>query len=646
MSDIIAGLQANLASAEWWVRWICIVVGYIIIIIELDRLFNEPRYAEDPGGDRPKFGMIFTLGPSEVRRYRASMLSEVFYVLFFLGWYSLFIFNRGFHEAAGQVLATIGGRVTDGADAPVIDFGDKKDFVFDNPFLPLILALALPTLMRLKWVDRVEFRIRGFFHWMFGIPGVTKKATSRIQREIVDLRAIESDLSGQENVPIYHERLDRYVEHGLAVLGSDFNQVTFRRKVSKIFAFQIWVGDYQAWPSEKVRDRFWFADAKKDLVKDIAAFRKELELLSNRRIADPETEAGAATQSGEAADVRDSAESLELLKELWKVRQDQAEALENRVCVAIALFDQHSELPDGDDAASRSLRVFLERVRYGGASRSRIASLAVGVIFCCLLIATIAGTWFAREYNNAVIPSLPPAPEGRPYPVYTGWTEAWAWSLNALLIFGLPAWMALRYRQRRLSAESGSSWVGFYQWKKWPPLEMWLLLFAKLAVAVFLVVFAYRMATTFEFSGSTAAQVVGATPPQQNLWLGSDNLWTQFYYSMPFALAAAIHAMFLVAIADMGQRELSGLTGKVLPVLHVAVMAAAGYFTSVFLVDFAGDSKTLLPLRQMIFMAEFAGIAFLCGLIVWVFTRSMLGEEEQERLAREREKTLEKEAMA
>ncbi len=302
----------------------------------------------------------------------------------------------------------------------------------------------------------------------------------------------------------------------------------------------------------------------------------------------------------------------------------------NRVCVAIALFDQNSDLPTGDDAASTSLLEFLKRIRYGRVSRSRIASLAVGVTLCCLLIATLAGVWFAAEYNYVVIKSLPIAPEGKPYPRYSGWGQAWAWSVSALLTFGFPVWWALRYRQRGLARGSRAPWVGFYDWKQWPPLEKWLLLFAKLAMTVFIILFIYRMATTFSVGLESQGSLSGTSSPLAK-WLAWVNLKKQIFYSVPFALAAAVNAMFVLAIADMDREKLSSQVAWLLPMIHVIVMAAVGYLAADFLVVFAGDNTNLLPLRKKIFVAEFASIAFLSALTVWVFTRGMVLEDEHDR---------------
>jgi hypothetical protein len=336
-------------SADFWIYF---SIGLVLIIVFSHRQFNEPSWQNESN-------IIQRLAPSEIIGKSTYYSAYLVYLAMIVLVYCLLCFSVKALEVAatifnlflsqsptggttGGVLGTGGAGGGEGATRQINPLPLDRSV----PTFPLLVSLGMGALMRAPYVQRVEHWLRGFAHWVFGIPTVQVKLLDRMLRARVDLPRLEADLRFEDGAEAYSTRIERYADAGASVLKSSFRKREFRDRLATIFAFKVWVAEQRIWPGNGLTsDNSAFAPLYASVLDEVAVLEKDLELLSV-----------PALLTGPGSAMLDE----KMREELWEHRVREVNRVCKDVCSVMALFAPNSDYPDPQAPTASSLIEFLE----------------------------------------------------------------------------------------------------------------------------------------------------------------------------------------------------------------------------------------------------------------------------------------------
>jgi ABC-type amino acid transport substrate-binding protein len=565
--------------------WIYFAIGLVIIVVFSHRQFNEPSWQNESN-------IIQRLAPSEIIGKSTYYSAYLLYLLLIVGVYVLLCFSAKAAEvlstvigilmerspSAGQVGGAVGGAGGEAADSAA----RQVTQVFANrsvPEFPLLVSLAMGALLRFPYVQRVEQWLRGFSHWIFGIPTVQIKLLERMLGTTVDLGSLEHDLDFEKGTEAYTGRIGRYASAGASVLGGTFQKAHFKEKLATIFAFRVWVAEKRIWPTDGLAASSPTYAALKDTVLDgVAVLEKDLELLSVPALCG---EAGSP--------VLDEA----MRRELWTHRVGETDRLFKDVCSVMALFTPNSDLPDETKPTAPSLIAFLKASTQVNAVWRAQRDLTLMAITLCAVWSAVMGAAFAIGLRLVVPEAYAGDPGGS---VFNEFTTARNWAVTGLLAFGLATWVAVR---RRATVSRRGKWSNVFEGGVWP-FGQWLAIFLRcfaLVVAAYLV---YYVLVTFMVPLADLPAVV------------SKLRGTLLFYLkeiIAFGLIAGLHAVFVAILMDAEERRFRGRSLGYVMAAHVGLLALAGLVIGVYVSRLRASGGEVLQLRMADYALWAGGVA-------------------------------------
>lgn len=582
------GKRLTAASLDFWIYF---AIGLVVIVVFSHRQFNEKSW-------RSETNIIQRLAPREIIGKSTYYSAYLLYLMLIVGIYALLCFSAKAVEILTTVVelllqqapgaGAVGGVV--GASAPPDGGAAEVRQVTQNfadrnvAHFPLLVSLGMGALMRFPYVQRVEQWVRGFAHWIFGIPTMQMKLRERMLATHVDLDLLEGGLEFDDPAERYSERIDRYAGAGAALLGATFPKAQFREQLGTIMAFRVWVARARIWPADGLAATSETYTALKDKVlEDISVLERDLELLA------------APAPHGRAERGQDEA----MRRELWGHRIQEVDCVCKDVCSVMALFAPNSDLPKPSQPTAPSLIAFLaDSAQINEAWRAQ-RNLSLIAITLCAVWSALMGASFAYGLRWAIDEAYARAPMDA---IFSEFATGRNFAVTGLLAFGLATYVAV---QRRSAAERRSrGWANAFAGGVWP-FDQWLAIYARCFAWTLVTFVAYYVLVTFMVPPSEIPRVVSDL---------RGTLVGYIWEIVAFGLVAGLHGVFVAILMDAEEKRLRGrrLTGVM--ALHVALLGIAGLAVGIYVSRLRGSADPeVLQLRMLVYAAWAAGVALIAG---------------------------------
>lgn len=568
--------------------WIYFIVGLILIVVFSHQQFNQRSWQNDSN-------LIQRLAPSQIIRRSTYYAAYATYLGLIVSIYFALCVSERALEIAMTVLKllasslpapeTVGGLVdqTGGAnEAESVSEIDPRRHASTSQY-PILVSLWMGALMRFPYVSRVEGWLRGFSHWIFGIPTVQMKLLDRMLSTSVDLESLEADLQHDDFGEPYSARAARYADACAQALGGTFNKQVFRGRLAVIFAFKVWVAERRIWPRDGLAVHSeTLASLRRRVLDEIAVLEKELELLSSR------------TMAGDGDPVSEN----KLRKELWDYRVKDVGNMWRDVCSVMALFHPNSDLPDKSLPTARSLIAFLKTVNSPNDVWRAQRNLAMIAIVLGAVEMALMGGLFALALRFAVPEIYARSPDAA---VFDDMEQAWQWMLTGLLAYGTATYVGMHHR---MALARCGLWSNVFD-EHIAPVDQWAKLAARCFVWVVVLYAIYFFVAQIMVPLEELRMVMDSFP---------EALWRDIKEIIPFGIIAALHGTMMAVLMDLRQRELEGQTWKRLVAFHVAMLAVVGCAIGYYIANVRGIPVEAMYVRLVMNSLAPAGMALIAGL--------------------------------
>jgi hypothetical protein len=583
--------------------WLFLAIGLLIVIYEGHRQFNKPVYMKSEDSDRDR-DWLSSLSPGDIRGNSAFFSSELVYLAILVLLYLSITFSDSVRLVIFFIVDFIGNGATGGGEVPQVptdsqlpatgvdDLRDQSDDL-TNAAMPFLTSVTMVTALRFPIVARIEGMIRSFSQQLFGIPTIPHRRRVRIEQTPISIDEIEDGLPTDADTTTYSARISHMINESakLDIQVGDIKKL--ERDLSKLAAYQIWVGDLGIWPSIDLRAKFaLFKERNGPLIQDIDQLFRDLGFLLSRS-ADPEL-----AETGQ-----------KLRRELWETKAKRASELTNTAVDLMTLFEQKSLLPKKDVPGSTGLRIFIKKVRAIDEVRVAQINLALILILVCVFANSIFGGLHAIQLKNIALELglVTTASMGRLGHQIDVMGSAKIWAGQAFLAYGLSVWVAIWYRQKQSKSDK---WRAFFDLENTvPPMFQFLKLVAVIVVTVTLIYLAISLTRLdgWDFSGER-----------------NDEWWQrvqeQFSIVLRYVTVGTIHAVAIVLFMDMAEARRGWKLWGGLIVVYVVVMAISGVLLG-YSSQLATTPPEITNMRIVLYAADMTMIALLTSLWLSVFRR-------------------------
>jgi hypothetical protein len=568
--------------------WIYFIVGLILIVVFSHQQFNQRSWQNESN-------LIQQLTPSQIIRRSTYYAAYALYLGLIVSVYFTLCVSEHALEVAMTVLKllasslpapeTVGGLVnqTGGVgEADVVSEVDPQRHASTAQY-PILVSLWMGALMRFPYVSRVEAWLRGFSHWIFGIPTVQVKLLDRMLSTSVDLNSLEADLERDDVGEPYSARAARYADACAQALGVTFGKQVFRDRLGVIFAFKVWVAERRIWPTDGLAVHSeTLAPLKSRVLDEIAVLEKELELLSSRTVA------------GDGDPVPEN----KLREELWEYRVKDVNRVWRDVCSVMALFHPNSNLPDKRLPTARSLIAFLKTANSPNDVWHAQRNLALIAIVLGALEMALMGGLFALALQFAVPDIYAANPDAA---VFDDMAQAREWMVTGLLAYGTATYVGMY--QRTILARCGM-WRNVFD-EQIVPFDQWAKLAARCFVWVVVLYAIYFFVVQVMVPLEELRVVMNSFP---------ETLWRDVKEIIPFGIIAALHGTMMAVLMDLRRQELEGHIWKRLVAFHVAMLAVTGCAIGYYISNVRGVPVEAMYVRLVMNSLAPAGMALIAGL--------------------------------